>query len=284
MADEPRTPKPEMPFRPEKSSRSEVPPMENENYQDYAGALRIIASARSLFLVLLVLSLLVHAGAYTLARWSPDVLGLEPVADRRPSPKAPARTDAPPAAQDAEGEEAAPAQAEEAKAPAAVKQAPDVSSEEPLPDETALVRSGQLRQFMEMMLPLAMFVGLGSTVLLLGCYLLSVNVALSGRLGGVQGSLAALIWMAVVLLLIIPWAQCADGWGVPVPGVYVTADQLMNLPTEFVNVTARVIHYVRYLGYPLLIFLVVVAGDRRYARGYRLAHRQIEARVAVRRI
>lgn len=284
MADQPQTP------------ASEMPPLEIENYQDYAGALRTIASARSLFLVLLVLALFVNAGAYTLIRFSPDLFGLSSAAERANQPVVVGLAGETKAAPPAEGTKARPTEATKAGAdeepggansaarPAMVKEGEDLALGADLPDGAAVVRTGEARRALEMILPLAAFVGLACTILLLGCYLLSVNVALSGRLGGVRGSLAAFLWMGVVLLLTVPWARWTEGGALPIPGVYLSADELMNLPTEFGDVAARIIHYVRYLGYPVLIFLVVVAGDRRYTKGYRLAHRQIEARLAGRRI
>ncbi len=228
-------------------------PVEAENYQDYAGALQTIASARSLFLLLLLLSLLTHVGLYSVARWKPQWVGLTP-------PTA----------------EAAPAEGE--------------ADEQPL---RALAEAGGEATIdpaargwpaLEALLPVSAFIGLASGILLLFCYLLSVNVALSGRLGGVRDTLAALIWMAVVLLLMLPWGAWFGSWGIQIPGVYVTAEDVVTVPTQFDDRTAEVIHNVRYLGYPLLVLVIAVVGDRRYARGYRLAGRQIESRLAVRRI
>jgi hypothetical protein len=249
---------------------SAAPPFEIENYQDYAGALRSVGSARSLFLLLVLLSLLIHAVLYTLARWTPDLVGLPPAVTETTGPVVPADAD-----QQLTDTDAA------ADAPQEVRQA--LAAE---PGSLATAPPPQERQsgLIEAALPLAAFVGLASGILLLFCYLLSVNIALSGHLGGVRGSLAALIWMAIVVLLLLPWQGWLGGWGVNIPGAYLTADEVLNVPAQFEDLTTEVVHNVRCLGYPLLVLLIAVVGDRRYARGYRLAQRQIQARLAVRRI
>ena len=140
-----------------------------------------------------------------------------------------------------------------------------------------------LYYLVKMILPLAEFVGQVACGALLLCYLLNANVALSGRLGGVRGSLSAFFWMLVVLVLLFPWHRwLGEGSGqMQIPGVYLTFEEVTHLPTEFADWPARVLHYVRFLGYPLLVLLIAVVGDRRYARGCRLAQRQVEARLRV---
>lgn len=213
-----------------------------ENCQDYAGAMRTISAARRLFLLLLVLSLLLHVGAYCIGRLAPTLLAEQETA----SPSAEA-------------------------APEAID-----------PEEAAEPEFGAVR----LVMPLAEFVGQVSCGALVLCYLLAVNVALSGRLGGVRGTVSAFFWMVVLLALLFPW----DRWlgdlrgQVQIPGVYLTFDEVTDLADEFPNLTAEVVHYVRFLGYPLLAFIIALVGDRRYAKGYRLAQRQIEARLSVRRL
>ncbi len=261
---------------------SAAPLLDAENFQDYAGALRTVASARSLFLLLLLLSLLTHTGLYTMARWLPDLVGLAPAVTEVSGQVVPDEA-AGVGSTDDSGEAAeqvvytgaaadSPGDAQQALVPE-----PGSLATEPPPPER---HSGLI----EVALPLAAFVGLASGILLLLCYLLSVNIALCGRLGGVRGSLAALIWMAVVVLLLLPWGGWLDGWGVDIPGAYLTAGEVLNVPAQFDDRTTEVVHNVRFLAYPLLVLLIAVVGDRRYARGYRLAQRQIQARLAVRRI
>jgi hypothetical protein len=138
----------------------------------------------------------------------------------------------------------------------------------------------------EIVLPLAEFVGQISCLMLLVCYLVASNVALSGRLGGVRGSLAAFFGVLVVFAILFPWDRWMGGLRghMQVPGVYFTIDEVTNIPTEFAGRVPEVLHYVRYLGYPLLALIIVFVADRRFARGYRLAQRQIAARLNVRAV
>ena len=225
-------------------------PADIENCQDYAGAMRTISAARRLFLLLLVLSLLLHVGAYCIGRWTNVLAPTPPAEPETASPSAEA-------------------------APEAID-----------PEEAAEPEFGMVYYAVRLVMPLAEFVGQVSCGALVLCYLLAVNVALSGRLGGVRGTVSAFFWMVVLLALLFPW----DRWlgdlrgQVQIPGVYFTFDEVTDLADEFPNLTAAVVHYVRFLGYPLLAFIIALVGDRRYAKGYRLAQRQIEARLSVRRL
>ena len=63
-----------------------------------------------------------------------------------------------------------------------------------------------------------------------------------------------------------------------------SSNRTRNLPTEFADRTHQVTHYARHLGFPVLTLLIALLGDRKYAKGCRLALRQIEARLNVRTI
>jgi hypothetical protein len=228
------------------SRAGQQPPADAENWQDYAGAMRTIRAARGLFLLLLLLSLVIHAAAYSFGRWTQFLSETEAVQQEVQSP-----------------------------APAEAPGASDLG--EPVERVTWLY------YLVKMILPLSEFVGQLACGALLLCYLLSANVALSGRLGGVRGSLSAFFWMLVVLILLFPWHRwLGEGSGqVQIPGVYLDFEEATHLPTEFADRPAEVLHYVRFLGYPLLVLVIAVVGDRKYAKGYRLAQRQVEARLRV---
>ncbi|MCP4251453.1 MAG: hypothetical protein GY778_30830 [bacterium] len=223
---------------------------DSESTQDYAGAMRTIRAARGLFLLLLILSLLLQIGVYCAAHWTQV---LEP-------------------AQAAQTEIAAPT---EGAAPAAAELAQDGNEE-----------FATIYYVLELVMPLSEFVGQISCGALLLCYLLATNVALSGRLGGVRGSVSSFFWMVVLMALLFPWGRwLGDLAGqVQVPGVYATFGEMANLPAEFADRTHQVLHYARHLGFPVLALLIALVGDRKYAKGYRLAQRQIEARLNVRTI
>ncbi len=232
--------------RPIPSHAGKTPSAEAENWQDYSGAMRTIRAARRLFLLLLVLSLLTHGAVYGLARWTQLLSATEAVQ-------------------------------QEVQAPAPAEAPGTIELEEPAE------QFARLYYLTKMLLPLSEFVGQVSCGILLFCYLLAANVALSGRLGGVRGSLSAFFWMLVLLALLFPWHRwLGEAPGrVQIPGVYMTFEEATNLPTDFTDWPAQIIHYVRFLGYPLLVLLIALVGDRRYAKGYRLAQRQVEARLQV---
>ncbi len=234
------------------ASDSGKKPAEIENCQDYAGAMRAISSARGLFLLLLILSLLLHVGVYCCSRWTGIFAPTQAAADEIASP-------APPVA------------------PGTI----DL-------EEAAQEDFASIYYAVRLVMPLAEFVGQLSCGALVLCYLLAANVALSGRLGGVRGSISAFFWMVVVLALLFPWDRwLGDVRGqVQVPGVYVTFEEVTDLPDDLADrtVVGQALHYARFLGYPLLAFVIIMIGDRRYAKGYRLAQRQIEARLNVRTI
>ena len=74
-----------------RDSADDKPSFELENCQDYAGALRIVASARSFFLLLLIVSLATHAGAYSISRWKTQWINpgaMQPTQDKPVSPAA----------------------------------------------------------------------------------------------------------------------------------------------------------------------------------------------------
>ncbi|MHC4063768.1 MAG: hypothetical protein ACYSUQ_06035 [Planctomycetota bacterium] len=219
---------------------------DTENCQDYAGAMRTISAARGLFLLLLILSLLFHLGVYCCSKWTtllaPTQIAEEEIAS--PSPEA-------------------------------------------APGTIDLADAGQesfawLYYAIELTMPMAEFVGQLACAALVLCYLLGANVVLSGRLGGVRGSISAFFWMVVVLALLFPWDRCLGGVG-KIPGVYATFEEVTHLPDDLQG-GATFIHYARFLGYPVLALLLALVGDRRYAKGYRLAQRQIEARLNVRAV
>lgn len=250
------------------------PAFELENCQDYTSALGMIAAARRLFLVLLVFSLMLQVGVYATARWSPAWLAIEPAA----SPA----TDSTASADDvAVGDEFA--SLGDVDTPVAdVADAPQ--ADDPVVAAGPIVSPSTVRRIVEGVMPVMAFAGVISCIMLMLCYIVALNLALSGRLGGVRGSLAGFLWMAVALILLLPWEQWLGPLGSPLSGVYSTAAQTMDIPTDFATGMAEAAHYVRYLAYPVLALLIVWVADRRYARGYRMACRQADAWLHVRRL
>ena len=224
-----------------------------EQLQDHFAALGSIRAARGVFLLILVLSLLVHLGAYSAAKWGGILRPLEVIQQRLAMP-----TTVP------------------ATAPAT----------KPAFDADAAGKFSNWYYLTELMLPLAEFLGQVSCALLTVAFLFATLVALSGGLGGVRGSIAAFFWTLVLLAMLFPWSRWLGGEGdlIQVPGVYYTFAELRNIPTGFHTQLAEVLHYVRYLGYPLLALLIALTGNARFARGYRLVQRHLESRLKMKKV
>ncbi len=219
---------------------------EQATLRDYEGALRTVRGARGVFLLALILSLLTHMAAFCAVRWG-GVLQAATTAESRLASTAPAEHES----TELDGEKAG--------------------------------RSTMIASLIELLLPMAQFVGQISCGLLALCFLASAQVCLAGGLGGVRGSLSAFFWMLALLALLLPWAQWFHGES-QVPGVFVTFAELKNYKPEFPNLLTCVLSYARFLGYPALGLLIAFVGDSRYGRGYRLVRRHLEARLQVRPI
>jgi hypothetical protein len=216
---------------------------------DYAAALGTIRAARGVFLLILVLSLLAHIAAYSAVRWG-DVL--------------------------------APKETLELQLASPATDTATVAVADP---ETAATFSNWY-YLIELLLPLAEFLGQVSCVLLTLSFLFAALVCLSGGLGGVRGSISAFFWILVLLALLFPWGRwLGDAPGVvQIPGIYYTFDELRQLPGEFRGQLHEVLHYVRYIGYPVLGLLIALTANSRFARGCRLVRRHLESRLDVKSI
>jgi hypothetical protein len=213
--------------------------------RELENALGTLRTARCVFLLFLILSLLIHAAAFSAVKWG-NVL---------PAPSA--RT------------QPAPGTATQAAGAPAATQTAD-----------AAVREAVVRSLLRIVLPVTEFVGQVSCALLAVCYLTSALVCLIGGLGGVRGSLAAFFWILVLLALLFPWARWLGG--IQVPGIYVTEAELTRLPTGPMERLPEVLFYARFLGYPALALVIALLGNARYGRAIRLVRLQIEARLQTR--
>jgi hypothetical protein len=231
---------PETPIKPAKVDAEEV-----DMLRDFESALRTIRSARGVFFLLLVLSLLVHIAAFAAVRWG-HVLEAKQALETQI-----ASADPPPASESSEETE-------------------DVG-------DPAFIAG-----VIQFALPFTEFVGQVSCALLAVCFLVSTQVCLAGGLGGVRGSLSAFFWMLVLLALLFPWSRWMSG--MQVPGVYLVYAELEQFPQSFSARLPEVLAYVRFLGYPILALLIVFVANGRYARGYRLVRRHLESRLHVRPI
>lgn len=124
-------------------------------------------------------------------------------------------------------------------------------------------------------LPATKFLGLVSAVLLVATLALAVKLALVGRIGGISGFIAAFFWALVLLAIVTPWQQ--------IVGSTFATGSLFNLGDLVREATmvktswgadepsflSRALYYARFIAFPLVAVLVLIATQIRFARGYR---------------
>lgn len=215
---------------------------EGERLDDYAAALSTIRAGRSVFLLVLILSFVLNIGVYCAARWG-KLIG--PVDEGQTSRHVATEYDSP--------------------------------STQPTTAGTSAILSGTAR----LGLPLVEFLGPVCCALLALCYLLATNVFLVGGLGGVRGSVSAFFWILALMAFLFPWGRWfGEASGVPqIPGVYLSFDELLTMPSSFRDRTHEILHHIRHLGYPVLALMALLIADRRFASGYRQARRQLDSRL-----
>jgi hypothetical protein len=100
----------------------------------------------------------------------------------------------------------------------------------------------------------------------------------------VRGCISAFFWTLVVLALLFPWGRWLGdaAGGLQVPGVYASFDELRNIPNSFTSTTQQVLHYARYLLYPVLVLFLLLVANSRFARGSRLVQRHLATRTTSR--
>jgi len=243
--------------------------------RDYLGAFSAVLKARLIFLIVVVLSLLSHIGAYSLGRWG-DALEEKvrevgeasrakpktPIDEnllipRIPAPQADATSTTPSATKSA------------ATKPATTQKVVGVK----VPSRK-ITRDGQiyLEQQIGIVLPLARFAGLAAAGLLVLTYLIGVNICLAGRMGGICHATSAFFWSIALIVLLFPWRHIVPGATIDLPDAFFTLDQLkQGLLEPLPDMLSMVRHYGRFIGCPVLAMLVsLVSGVRPW-----LAFRQV---------
>jgi hypothetical protein len=129
-------------------------------------------------------------------------------------------------------------------------------------------------------LPVSKFVALAAGMLLVLTLLLSVELALVGRTGGVAGFLSAFFWSLLLWVFLIPWQQALPGSRL-LTGVTFNLGDLLSATAESTaddaSVTAVVLYFLRFLVYPIFVFFLWLVVQRKYARGYRQACLDVSA-------
>ncbi len=233
--------------------------------RDYLGAVLAVRKARTVFLLIVVLSLLTHIGAYAVVRWGPTVeQGYQQLEVARmlesttlPVPGAPATTASaqrptgsakPPSRVEVSSRSGQAAPSTETR-PKGVTILVERSRPTTSPSETGRadlppglpVAVEQLtrqvppavppfRMYQESViaavLPLARFAGLAATGLLIMTQLIGVNICLAGRMGGVCHATSAFFWSIVLAALVFPWRNLMPVSMIDLPDAFFDLEQL----------------------------------------------------------
>jgi hypothetical protein len=130
-------------------------------------------------------------------------------------------------------------------------------------------------------LPLARLVACLSAGLLLIVFLLTAHTCLAARVPGAAASLAAGMWMVLVLVLLAPWREWAyESWGWT---AFFNLNELQQLTVAPAGTEPE--HWVLYLqhvGYPLIVLATTAVACLRFSAGYAAARRQILTRTDLR--
>ena len=125
------------------------------------------------------------------------------------------------------------------------------------------------------------FLGVAGTILAALVLYLITQIMVVGRLIGVSRVISALIWTFVVLLLIFPWQaflrdQLFTSREWMFPGVLYTWDELINRVTigtrgQQQGINILVLHWARFVAWPLLAIVLLLAVQVKSNRGMRQA-------------
>jgi hypothetical protein len=254
--------------------------------RDYLGAITAVKRARSVFLTIVVLSLLAHIGAYCAARWGRALEaryqelkqeGSVPTVTipRTFAPGPTTKTDA---------------TSRSASAPAVGKTAPPPKPAGTMPgerlyyDKTQRTAASQPvaaglygERTIEIVLPIARFTGLAVSGVLIMTYLIGVNICLGGRMGGLCHATSAFFWSIVLVVLLFPWHDLVPGAAIQLPDAFFKLPDLKhgleNLPhTPLVYVQ----HYGRFIGIPALAILAALVSGVRFGLAYRQVKMAVE--------
>ncbi|MHC4207037.1 MAG: hypothetical protein ACYSTT_20465 [Planctomycetota bacterium] len=104
--------------------------------------------------------------------------------------------------------------------------------------------------------------------------LFSLKVSMLGRLGGINHISRAFFLSLLMLVLLLPWQRIFGGM---VPGAIYTPEELVKwCSAEPGDVLDKVIYYLRFSGYWLLVFLLLILSQIRSVRWGKAILRRLE--------
>jgi len=196
---------------------------------EYRQAFASVRCAKNWFLWLILLSLLIQLTCFVLVRYAKVTEAQEPAI------VANAKTPA-----------SAPAESEE------------------------VTKAERWSTVLKWVLPVTRYVAFVAGGLLVLTLLLSVKLALVGRTGGVAGYISAFFWSLLLLVVLVPWQQVLPGSTVTCGVTYNLGhllDQTAKIGTDDAGWTVKTLYYVRFIAYPVIVLILMLAVQRKYSRG-----------------
>ena len=125
-----------------------------------------------------------------------------------------------------------------------------------------------LRTTVFWLLPATKFTALAACLLLVLTLMFSVKLSLVGRLGGIAGFVRAFFLSLILLAMLVPWQQIVKATFAC--GALFNLDQLEEARRKLQdNTLAQILHYARFIAYPLLAMLVLAAVQITFSKGCR---------------
>jgi len=104
--------------------------------------------------------------------------------------------------------------------------------------------------------------------------LFGLKISLVGRLGGINHICRAFFLSLVIFVLLLPWQSC---FGSIIVGVMYTPDELMrSCATKADSISRIALHYLRFSGYWLIVFLLLILSQLRSFRWTKTILRRLE--------
>jgi len=125
-----------------------------------------------------------------------------------------------------------------------------------------------LRTTVFWLLPATKFTALAACLLLVLTLMFSVMLSLVGRLGGIAGFMRAFFLSLILLAMLVPWQQIVKASFAC--GALFNLDQLEEARRKLQdNTLAQILHYARFIAYPLLAMLVLATVQITFSKGSR---------------
>jgi hypothetical protein len=241
--------------------------MSHDAVADYLTGLRTTRTAKTLFVAMVTLGLLFHIGGFVGVMWfefleSPgeytDPLMPDPVVpDQKVIPEVTSI------------------------------QSPNIHlvqdrTEELPPTATARAFGMNWKKILANGLPLSEFISRISTIMLIAVFTMAALLASAGRLAGAGSFVSAALRATLALVLIFPWAHYLSG--VQIPGAFISYSELASLDLSPQGLGEQAVMYARFLGYPLLVLIIVLTASARYNKGYRRLRQHVQAQLQARTI